>query len=549
MRSHCTNRMIVRRFRIPILSAAALLVACEREMEPPTASPNANLAQDALPAEVSEQLKAQLERFSGMPMFILAQHLGVTEIQGKSIKPPSDGPKGTHSPKKLMDVPIGTDLTAHENEPTVATSPKNKKLLVVGNHREPPPGSPFTVATRCEARHSSDGGVTWSAPVLMPQLTPASQCSDPVLAYSPDGGRVYYVYMDIKLIGADDIDIIVSQSTDNGQTWSLPVIALNGIPGVVNYDKPWIGTPDDAANFVYVTATRFDATGCQIVFTRSTNGGTSYATPTTLDSGGCSFGFFGVQTVQGSRPAGGKQGNVLVAWYNSGPDGWLTGSFTIRTAHSADFGATFATAVDAVTDASETPFWKGPFSCYHRWWASMWPDVEIDPSGGGHIAYTHDPVAGSSNAEDGNIRYASSSGPPYTNWSSPTTVNDDGTVSAQGYVALEIKAEGTGQSAKPHAAWMDDRLPLELVATPECSGDIENLEYNIFYSTYQGGGWRANVRVSDQSSLSDRNFVGDYIDLTTDNGSLYTVWTDRRDKRSIFDLEDDAWGSRTHRVH
>jgi hypothetical protein len=32
------------------------------------------------------------------------------------------------------------------------------------------------------------------------------------------------------------------------------------------------------------------------------------------------------------------------------------------------------------------------------------------------------------------------------------------------------------------------------------------------------------------------------------DGSLYTVWTDRRDKLSYTDGEADAWGSRTHRA-
>jgi hypothetical protein len=110
--------------------------------------------------------------------------------------------------------------------------------------------------------------------------------------------------------------------------------------------------------------------------------------------------------------------------------------------------------------------------------------------------------------------------------------------------------EQTGQSSKPHVSWVDHRLPLQLVSTPQCPffPDTENLEYDIFYTTRQDHTWKPNVRISDRSSLSDFLFAGDYIDLTTDNGSLYTVWTDRRDKLSIGDLEDDVWGSRTHRT-
>jgi hypothetical protein len=541
MRSHWRNSTILRWFTTPILSAAALLAGCQRD-DVPTGTTAPDFEEEAIPAEVQEVLKVQLERFSTMPMLLTADQLGITEIQGKTIEPQQEDRH--NSPRRLTDVPVANHPVAHENEPTVATSPKNKKLLVAGNHF-------ITAVVRCEARHSSDGGMSWSAPVLMPQLSPASQCSDPVLAYAPDGSRVFYAYMDIK---PGDFDILVSYSEDNGATWNGPFIALNAVPFVFIYDKPWIGTPDDDADFVYVTATRFDVTGvgfCHIVFTRSTNGGTAYGAPQTLDMSTAGCGVGPSPVVQGSRPTGAKQGDVVAAWYHSGADGWLNGSFNIRIRYSADFGATFGPIVTAVTDASEAQFFKGPVFCYERWWPVMFPDVEIDPGGGGHLAYTHDPVPGQANAEEGNIRYVESEGPPYTSWSAPTTVNDDGTISAQGFVALDIKAEGTGQSAKPHATWVDHRLPLQLVSAPQCPffPDIENLEYDIFYSTRQGQDWRPNVRVTDQASLSDFIFAGDYNDLTPTNGGLFTVFTDRRDKRSIFDLEDDIWGSLTHRVH
>jgi hypothetical protein len=517
-----------------LISAAALLWACERDAELPTASPTPDVAQHPLPTAIQKRLKVQLERFSTMPMLLTADRLGVTEVRGKSIKPKKkdrhNGPR-----KKLTDVPIAADPNADENEPTVAANPKKKKLLVAGSHF-------ITDVVRCEARHSSDGGRNWSALVLMPQLTAESQCSDPVLTYSPDGKRVFYAYMDIKFFPTFDFDILVSYSTDDGATWIGPFIALDGVGDVLIYDKPWIGTPADASNYVYVTATRFNVTDdCQIVFARSTNGGAGYGAPQTLDlSAACGEGTSPL--VQGSRPSGGKRGNVLVGWYNSGTDGVNTGSFNIRTRHSADFGATFEPVVDAATDASEANFFLGPSICYEVWEPVMYPDVEIDASGRGHIAYTHDPAAGNATAEEGDIRYITSKGPPYTSWSRPITVNDDGTVSAQGFVALDVK------SAEPHATWVDHRLPLEKVAESQCPfvPDVENLEYDIFSSTRQAGGWSPNVRVTEQSSLSDYLFLGDYIDLSAD--ARFTIWTDRRDKVSIFDPEDDIWGSRTHRV-
>jgi hypothetical protein len=475
-------------------------------------------------------LEAKLQYLSGMPMLIAADQLGVTEIQGKTVSSPGSQP-GSANPPKTTDVGIGTDPVGHENEPSVASNPKDKKKLVAGSHF-----FPATTAgdIDCVAYRSTDGGNTWSAPVVMPQLTLDSACSDPVLAYNADGSKVYYAYMDIK---GDDWDIVVNYSNDNGVTWlPLPVIALDSAPGVFVYDKPWIGTPLDQTNYVYVTATQFDTSGAapdHIAFTRSSNFGGSYSPPSLLDSAAAPV------VVQGSRPSGGKGGELLVAWYNSAADGWLTGSFQIRTRRSGNNGAAFGPVNVAVTDASELPFWLGPLAFYHRWWGGMFPDVELTPGGRAHIVYTHDPVAGSTNEEDGDVRYISSVGSPYASWSAPVTVNDDRLIRAQGYAALEV--QHGGQASTLHAMWEDHRLsPTVPIAFPDSS----NLYYDQFYSRNVPGapGWKKNLRVSDISSINDFIFIGDYVDLTASN-KLFGIWTDRRDKVSIFDFEDDVFGS------
>lgn len=50
--------------------------------------------------------------------------------------------------------------------------------------------------------------------------------------------------------------------------------------------------------------------------------------------------------------------------------------------------------------------------------------------------------------------------------------------------------------------------------------------------------------MSDASSASDFTFIADYFDLSVhrsvDQNKAYVDWTDRRDKSSIFDPEDDV---------
>ena len=463
----------------------------------------------------------RIQLLSGIPMQIAAKEQGVSMIAGKDISQ-AGGPPGNAKPPKLKDVEIGDDPTRTENQPAIAANPTDKKKLVAGSHF----AAPLTPSTnRCVAYRSSDNGATWTAPFTMPQLSDSSACADPVLSYAPDGSRVFYAYMDIK--PNNDWDIVVSYSDDDGQSWTGPIIALNAQPGFL-YDKPWIAAHVDSgeSNWVYVTATQFStvAGGTDfIAFTRSSNKAESWSNPPTLlDSAASPI------VVQGSRPVGGLGGEVLVAWYNSGSDGWLNGSFNIRTSRSGDNGATFDPPVNAVMDNTELPFWLGPNASYHRWWGAMFPDVEIGPDGQAFIVYTHDPVAGSTTAEDGDIRYISSQGSPYNAWSNPITVSDDSSGKAQGYAALEV-----GNGGQLHAVWEDHRLSSN-----------SNLFYDCFYSRKpRGTDWFSNFRVGETSSMSDFIYIGDYIGITSNNTTLFCIWTDRRDKLSIFDFEDDVYGS------
>lgn len=531
---------------LALSSPAAATISAKSPLPPPP-----------YPAFIKEQLKL----LSTGPMLLRAAQMGITEIEGKDI---TSGQPARSRTRRGHDVAIGVNPDIHENEPTVAANPMNSNKLVAGSHYIPEAG--------CAVYTSSNGGVNWTSPVAMPLLTDLSFCSDPVLAYSPDGGRVYYAYMDIKstveetattITFNDDWDIVVSFSDDNGQTWDGPNLVLDGDPSSFTldietgeildfepgfmFDKPWISTPLDTTqtDWAYVTATRFDNdefSDCHITFTRSSDSGASWDAPTFLDesSGGC-----GNVVVQGSRPAGGKEGNVLVAWYHSGWDGWLWGGFEIRTRLSTNNGTSWNNIVTAAADSYELPFWLGPQVFYHRWWGSMFPDVEIDGGGAAHIAYTHDPAANpepgfSDTPEDGDIRYATSTEAPYTSWSAPITINDDGLERAQGWATLETQTKNNLTTV--YLIWEDHRLspqlPIEFPNSP-------NLYYDIFAAKKGFGesGWFSNTRVSDATSIVDFIFIGDYFDLAANDKFFFGIWTDRRDKTDIFDLEDDVYGS------
>jgi hypothetical protein len=547
-----------RRSRLALIGCAAVLaIAVAHAADPP-------------PDPRDEARKNRLHLLGGGAMLVVARSLGVDQIQGKAIgtaapagknqvlsdtaigalnaataSAPSSplGPITELSERSEHNVAIADFPHASENEPSVAVNPRNPSRLVAGMHFY------GDVAVRCAAHYSRDGGKTWNLkPIVMPQLTYNSSCSDSVLAYAPDGSRVYFAYLDLKF---GSFDIVVSYSDDDGTSWTGPVTALTA-GSAADFDKPWIGThvavgeDNDSgqanSKYVFVTGTRFDNVppfDCSIQFTRSSDKGKTWSTSTTLDTsvGGCG----NPVVVQGSHPTGGLGRDVLVAWYNSGNDGFLNGTFNIRSRYSPDNGATFQAIVASQESLFELPFWLGPNAKYHRWWGGMFPDVKIAPDGSAHIAYTAAPVPSPSaialTAANGDIRYITSPR-PYASWSTPATVNDDASGKAHGWATLAATSNRNGSLV--YVLWEDHRNSV-----------IDNQNYDVFWAKKVGlRSWSSNEKLTDASSISDFIFLGDYFDITVARGKdenapfVYGVWTDRRNEPTIFDFNDDIWGAR-----
>jgi hypothetical protein len=297
-------------------------------------------------------------------------------------------------------------------------------------------------------------------------------------------------------------------------------------------DKNWIdvhqfASSPDADPMVYVTCTLFDSdSDIHIVFAKSDDYGATFSIPQTLETETGSSGI----VLQGSRPAGGPGQDVLVCWYNSENDGWLSGSFDIRGKFSSDFGDTFGSELTIVNGMnSELPYWLGPNESYHRWWGGMFPSVIVTNNNVAHLVFSADPVAGSG-VEDGNVYYVRARR-PYTTWISPVMVNDDGSGKAQGYATVTAK-------------YTDDTHFVVLAGWEDHRRSSNNEIYDI-YGIGSDPGLLTNFRITDVSSYVDYIFIGDYIDsgcsAVQSDVSAHFIWTDRRDKFSQFDDEDDVY--------
>jgi len=95
----------------------------------------------------------------------------------------------------------------------------------------------FTFLGSYQAIRSSDGGRTWSQPVLItvadPFLEESAGLRAPNLPMAAvDGGTIYVAFQDERS-GAGRNDILLTSSTNEGQSWSLPV---NATPGELGLD-------------------------------------------------------------------------------------------------------------------------------------------------------------------------------------------------------------------------------------------------------------------------------------------------------------------------
>jgi len=190
------------------------------------------------------------------------------------------------------------------------------------------PAAPQNVVVGANVRYayvSMDGGRTWAE-----KLLPMGTWGDPSLAFDTRG-TVYFCHLfNLSLAGISNAGFIdrlgVHRSFDGGLTWKDSAIVGYNPPR--QQDKDYIAadlTDSPHRNALYLAWTEFDAYGSRapgdssrILFSRSTDGGTSWAAPLRLSdrAGDCAD---SSNTVEGAVPAVGPNGEVYLSW--AGPLG------------------------------------------------------------------------------------------------------------------------------------------------------------------------------------------------------------------------------------
>lgn len=393
------------------------------------------------------------------------------------------------------------------NETPVVVNPRNLQQILAG-------ANDYSCGSLTGFYASSDGGTTW-----------ARTCIGVIAGDSGDGdpGVGYDLHGTAYISGIDaSSGIVFEKSTDNGVTWSAPVVAVTPLFAGGLTDKPWLQIDTNSAsphaNSLYISVTQFDSSSnSQISVSHSSDGGTTW-TRKTVDTEQI---FPNVD--QFTDIATGKDGTVYLTWIRctaNGPSGDCGGTTaSIMFSKSTDGGNTWSAAA-AIFTASLAPdpnaccFYGALPNTDER--MSNIPVVGIDNSTGTHA---------------GNLYVT------YYNWT--------GTF-MKVYVATSTNG-GSTWTKKPVAPatathdqffpWLNvNRAGLVGVSWLDRRNDPANVNYEAFASFSPSGGnsFSPNLDLSAAPSNPFNDgfggfFIGDYTGNAWASGSeskLYVTYTD-----------------------
>ena len=412
---------------------------------------------------------------------------------------------------------------------------------------------------------SNNGGSSWSN-VVLPGWTRDTggaglfghldSCGDPVMAFSPDGARLYYAGLvcNFDKSPRQISGVAVAVSLDGGAHWDAPVMVDSRASSDFFQDKEWIGVGNDGT--VYITWTRFyqgprgqGYLRSPIVMASSKSGGKSWSSVKEVSDAAHPYN-------QGSQVGMAPDGTLYVAYEGATPGSGYNSSAMI-VARSVDGGKNFAnTEVARVWDDLDCYPFQRPGAqnrqtlSFMQFRINSFPSMAIDPTNG-TIAIVWADNEGSGNCGNGGTSFSgttsnqvklvtSSNG---TNWSVPRKITSGAadkvypSVGANagrivvGYYTREFSPVPTDADRSCGIMELDtatNKVVPPLNAARKAAAVC--LDWALKSSS---DNFAATTRVSAQSSnpyiLFSGSFIGDYTGTAVNAlGKAVTVWTDFR---------------------
>jgi hypothetical protein len=376
-------------------------------------------------------------------------------------------------------------------EQMAASSPVNAQWIFYGAN-----GSPQN------AWHTENGGLNWQ---LNQPAYPGGTCCDPWAVYSATNVLIY---------GSGVSGQYVYRSTNNGLTWTAPVLSVSGS------DRNTIGIEMTGtgpyANYVYAAIT----SGTSGPFARSTNLGASWTTTYSYTNN-----LPGVMIAVG--PNGATNGGCIIYVTNTQPINNPTYTFH----RSLDGGATFS-VMSSLTVAGVV----GVFNAVSRHTINNartrpYPWIAMDNSNGPYrgrvyLVYASNVPAGSGNKPDIKLQWSSDQG---ATWSAYVVVNDNPNPTLSDQWQPSIYCEPT--TGKLYVNWYDDRS----------NGTTFQTDRYGTYSTTGGTTFATNQRLTNATwtfpcpgcAANSNCYKGDYEGTTANPITSFTVWSDHRNCSAI----------------
>ena len=463
----------------------------------------------------------------------------------------------------------GSSCFNPQNEQNIVINPSNVNHLVTSANEYRLDGHVVYL--------SRDRGQTWSN-VVLPGWTASTggqglfghlnSCGDPVLAFSPDGARLYYAGLvcNFDKFPRQISGVAVAVSTDGGAHWDAPVMVSSSASGDFFQDKEWMSVGNDGT--VYLSWTRFyqgprglSYLRSPIVMASSKTGGKSWSSVKEVSDSSHPYN-------QGSQVAMAPDGALYVAYEGATP-GSNYNNDALIVARSVDGGKNWVnTEVARVFDDIDCYPIQRPGAqnrqtlSFMQFRINSFPSMAIDPSNG-RIAIAWADNQGAGNCGTGAASFSGTTSNQVklvtsangTAWTAPLTITSgaaDKVYPAVGANAGRIVVGYYTREFSPLPSAIDRScgiseidtatgnvvLPVDPLraAAPVCLDWAVKSSSDGFASTT-----RASAQSSNPYTLFAGGFIGDYTGVAVDAyGSAVTVWTDFRGNPGTTPPNQDA---------
>jgi hypothetical protein len=457
--------------------------------------------------------QVQLEHLSSGALMLLDRNGDLVHPPTVGLAPQIQTTAVTLDPRVGPNVRLGDDPSGlptgmkAQAEPHIARSTSNPNFLVATFQEGRFRGAG---AVDCGYSISIDGGLSWSR-ALIPNLTQAAggpyfRATDPVAGVDLNGN----VYLNTEAATDSNFNngvILVSRSSDGGQTFGAPAVVYQPPNNTVFPDKPWmaINTFSGTATVGRIVSTftlfsNINQDGGSIQRAYSDDGGVTWSAATSINSS--------TTNAQGSQPVFLPNGNLAIIY-------WLFGARAqpdrLEAVISTDGGATFGTPrlITTALQYNERSIRTGSFL----------PSAAADRSSGNLYVVYQTLLAGNPK-----IAFTKSTDGGNT-WSSPIAISDNPARSGVFNPAVGVSADGQILTVVfyDHRANPGSNTLVDLYSGQSLDG---------------GGTWQPNIRVTSVSTnaslapLTGTGYMlGDYLgvaDPTNGNVPSVPVWIDTR---------------------